>query len=110
MKKPSLAPLRGQLTLFLITRIILDTGFRMVYPFLPTFARALGVDISSISLAITARATLMATSITAAAGGRALGALISPVLFDIHLLASSAFGAAMAIIALPILIIWVKVE
>jgi hypothetical protein len=27
MNKPSLAPLRGQLTLFLITRIILDTGF-----------------------------------------------------------------------------------
>jgi predicted MFS family arabinose efflux permease len=58
MKKPSLAPLRGQLTLFLITRIILDTGFRMVYPFLPTFARALGVDISTISLAITARSSL----------------------------------------------------
>lgn len=76
MKQPSLAPLRGQLTLFLITRIILDTGFRMVYPFLPTFTRALGVDISAISLAITARTTLMATSITAAAGGRALGELI----------------------------------
>jgi len=58
MKKPSPAPLRGQLTLFLITRIILDTGFRMVYPFLPTFARALGVDISAISLAITARSSL----------------------------------------------------
>ncbi|MGB2896859.1 MAG: MFS transporter [Anaerolineales bacterium] len=58
MKEPSLAPLRGQLTLFLITRTILDTGFRMVYPFLPTFARALGVDISFISLAITARSSL----------------------------------------------------
>jgi len=58
MKKTSLAPLRGQLTLFLITRIILDTSFRMVYPFLPTFARALGVDISAISLAITARSSL----------------------------------------------------
>jgi len=55
-------------------------------------------------LAPSARATLMATSITAAAGGRALGALIGPALFDIHILASSAFGAAMAIIALPILL------
>ncbi|MBE9479793.1 MAG: hypothetical protein IMY80_07490 [Chloroflexi bacterium] len=59
MKKPSLAPLRGQLTLFLITRIILDTGFRMVYPFLPTFARALRVYTSTISLAITARSSLI---------------------------------------------------
>jgi hypothetical protein len=39
-----------------------------------------------------------------------LGALIGPALFDIHILASSVFGAAMAIIALPILIVWVKVE
>jgi DHA1 family inner membrane transport protein len=61
-------------------------------------------------LAPSARATLMATSITAAAGGRALGALIGPALFEINILASSAFGAAMAIIALPILIVWVKVE
>lgn len=69
-----------------MTRIILDTGFRMVYPFLPTFARALGVDISAISLAITARATLMATSITAAADGQALGAFIGPALFEINML------------------------
>ena len=110
MKQPSLAPLRGQLTLFLITRIILDTGFRMVYPFLPTFTRTLGVDISAISLAITARTTLMATSITAAAGGRALGATDRPALFEINILASSAFGAAMAIIALAVLNTWVKVE
>jgi predicted MFS family arabinose efflux permease len=58
MKQPSLAPLRGQLTLFLITRTIMNTGYRMVYPFLPSFARALGVDISAISLAITARSSL----------------------------------------------------
>ena len=50
--------MRGKLTLFLITRVILDTGLRMVYPFLPTFARALGVDISAISLAITARSSI----------------------------------------------------
>jgi len=58
MKQPSLAPLRGQLTLFLITRSIMNTGYRMIYPFLPSFARALGVDISAISLAITARSSL----------------------------------------------------
>ena len=58
MRQTSLAPLRGQLTLFLITRSVMNTGFRMVYPFLPSFARALGVDISAISLAITARSSL----------------------------------------------------
>jgi len=73
MKKPSLAPLRGQLTLFLITRIILDTGFRMVYPFLPTFARALGVDISAISLAITARSSLGILSPFIGSAGDSIG-------------------------------------
>ncbi len=58
MKEPSLAPLRGQLTLFFITRGVMNTGYRMIYPFLPSFARALGVDISAISLAITARSSL----------------------------------------------------
>ena len=73
MKKPSLAPLRGQLTLFLITRIILDTGFRMVYPFLPTLARALGVDISTISLAITARSSLGILSPFIGSAGDSMG-------------------------------------
>lgn len=73
MKKPSLAPLRGQLTLFLITRIILDSGFRMVYPFLPTFARALGVDISTISLAITARSSLGILSPFIGSAGDSMG-------------------------------------
>jgi len=73
MKKPSLAPLRGQLTLFLITRIILDTGFRMVYPFLPTLARSLGVDISSISLAITARSSLGILSPFIGSAGDSMG-------------------------------------
>ena len=73
MKKPSLAPLCGQLTLFLITRIILDTGFRMVYPFLPTFARALGVDISAISLAITARSSLGILSPFIGSAGDSMG-------------------------------------
>ncbi len=73
MKKPSLAPLRGQLSLFLITRIILDTGFRMVYPFLPTLARALGVDISAISLAITARSSLGILSPFIGSAGDSMG-------------------------------------
>ncbi len=61
-------------------------------------------------LAPSARATLMAGNLAAASGGRALGALIGPALFEINIMASSAFGAAMATIALAILITKVKVE
>jgi hypothetical protein len=34
--------LRYQLAAFSLTRAVINTGFRMVYPFLPTFARGLG--------------------------------------------------------------------
>ncbi len=43
-------------------RTILNTAHRMVYPFLSTFARGLGVDISSISYLMTARSLLGAAS------------------------------------------------
>jgi predicted MFS family arabinose efflux permease len=43
-------------------RTILNTAHRMVYPFLPIFARGLGVDISTMSLLMTARSLLGAAS------------------------------------------------
>lgn len=43
-------------------RTILNTAHRMVYPFLSVFARGLGVDISTMSLLMTARALLGTTS------------------------------------------------
>ena len=43
-------------------RIILNTAHRMVYPFLSVFARGLGVDISTMSLLMTARSLLGTTS------------------------------------------------
>jgi predicted MFS family arabinose efflux permease len=58
MNGEDLKPLRLQLTIFSITRTLINTGFRMIYPFLPTIARGLGVDIRSIALAITARSSL----------------------------------------------------
>ncbi len=39
---------------FTAIRIILNTMHRMVYPFLAVFARGLGVDIASMSYALTA--------------------------------------------------------
>ncbi|HKZ55475.1 MAG TPA: MFS transporter [Anaerolineales bacterium] len=49
------AGLRGQLAAFSFSRMILNTGFRMVYPFLPAIARGLGLDLATAALAVTAR-------------------------------------------------------
>jgi predicted MFS family arabinose efflux permease len=58
MKSDSLASQRTSLLVFTFARTILNTGFRLVYPFIATFARALGVEIEAIALAITARSAL----------------------------------------------------
>ena len=48
-------PLRFQIAFLTITRVILQSNTRMLYPFLATFARGLGITIVDISLAATAR-------------------------------------------------------
>jgi predicted MFS family arabinose efflux permease len=50
--------MRYQLVAFFATRTIINTSYRMVYPFLPALARGLGVDIQAVALAITARSSL----------------------------------------------------
>ncbi len=52
------ARLRVQLAVFTAVRLALNTGTRMIYPFMPTIARGLGVDVESIALAVTARSSL----------------------------------------------------
>ena len=52
MQKTSLAP---RITLFTLIRMVLSTAHRMVYPFLATFARGLGVDLATLSYIMTAR-------------------------------------------------------
>ena len=47
--------LRLQLVVFMFLRAILNTMHRMVYPFLSIFARGLGVDITTLSLVLSAR-------------------------------------------------------
>lgn len=47
--------LRLQLLATMVLRTIFNTMHRMVYPFLGTFARGLGVDITALSLALTGR-------------------------------------------------------
>jgi MFS transporter, DHA1 family, inner membrane transport protein len=47
--------IRYQLLIFMVLRTILNTGHRMVYPFLAVFARGIGVDITTLSFVVTAR-------------------------------------------------------
>jgi predicted MFS family arabinose efflux permease len=58
MKRDSRAALRSHLLVFTIARTILNTGFRLIYPFISTFARALGVEVDAVALAVTARSAL----------------------------------------------------
>jgi predicted MFS family arabinose efflux permease len=48
--------LRFQLLIFMLLRTILNTLHRMIYPFLSVFARGLGVEITTLSFVVTARA------------------------------------------------------
>jgi predicted MFS family arabinose efflux permease len=47
--------LRLQIAAFTATRVVLNTMHRMVYPFLLTFGRGMGVDLAALTLAVTAR-------------------------------------------------------
>ncbi len=68
-------------------RTILNTAHRMVYPFLPIFARGLGVDISTMSLLMTARSLIGVTSPLFAPiadrRGRKFGMLLGIVVFTL---------------------------
>ena len=52
------ASLRAQIIAFTLARLVLNTGHRLVYPFLPTIARGLGVQLEAVALALTARSAL----------------------------------------------------
>jgi predicted MFS family arabinose efflux permease len=54
--------LRFQLIIFMLIRAVFNTMHRMVYPFLAVFARGLGVDLTTLSFAITARSLVGAVS------------------------------------------------
>ena len=50
--------MRTQIVAFTLARLVLNTGHRMVYPFLPAIARGVGVPLETAALAVTARAAL----------------------------------------------------
>lgn len=77
--------LRFQLLIVMVLRTIFNTMHRMVYPFLGTFARGLGVDITALSFALTGR-SLVGALVPFIAGisdqrGRRFGMLAGIALF-----------------------------
>ena len=79
--------LRFQLPIITLVRTIFNTMHRMVYPFLGTFARGLGVDITALSFALTGRSLAGAfTPFIASVAdhrGRRFGMLAGIALFTI---------------------------
>ena len=77
--------LRFQLLIITVLRTIFNTMHRMVYPFLGTFARGLGVDITALSFALTGRSLVGAfvpfIASVSDQRGRRFGMLAGIVLF-----------------------------
>ncbi len=62
---PAASPGRSLGALLLVTtpiRVLLNTTFRMVYPFLPAFSRGLGVPVETLTLLLSARSALSLVS------------------------------------------------
>jgi predicted MFS family arabinose efflux permease len=58
---PPAAPARSLRVLLLVTtpvRVLLNTSYRMVYPFLPAFSRGLGVPVETLTLLLSLRSGL----------------------------------------------------
>lgn len=53
---------RYQLFIFTVIRTVINTSYRMIYPFLAVFARGLGVDISVVSGLVASRALVGAVT------------------------------------------------
>jgi predicted MFS family arabinose efflux permease len=70
-----------------VLRLVLNTGYRMVYPFLPVFARGLGVELGAVSLIISVRSLIGALGpflgTIADSRGRKTGMLAGVVLFTL---------------------------
>ncbi len=78
---------RSQIILIAVLRLVLNTGYRMVYPYLPVFARSLGVEVGSVSLALSARSLLAAfgpfLATIADTRGRKIGMIIGVAIFTL---------------------------
>ena len=79
--------IRYRILLLTFGRMMVTTSMRMVYPFLPVFARGLGVDLRAITIAITARSStgLLAPFLAALVDqwGRKVGLLVGILTFTL---------------------------
>lgn len=86
---------RSELFLLSISKIIVNTGIRMVYPFLPVISRGLGIPFETAALAVT---------------GNFLIGFTLPVLgsvADLHSRKSSMlFGLGVFILGISVIVIW----
>lgn len=58
MKRPQTSSIPRLLPAFSLSRMIINTGFRMIYPFLPALARGVGVSLSTLASAVAVRSSL----------------------------------------------------
>src|SRR3989304_6144298 len=56
--QPPAVRMRFQLAAFTLTRTVFNTSYRRISPSLPVFARGLGVDLSTMALAVAARSSI----------------------------------------------------
>lgn len=74
-----------QVSAFVVVRLVFNSFYRMIYPFLSFFAKGMGVDLRTISYAITARSLmgLMSPFLASVADsrGRKAGMLIGTLIF-----------------------------
>jgi predicted MFS family arabinose efflux permease len=73
MQISRLSLLRSQMLLLIGTRTVMNTGFRMIYPFLPVIARGLGVPIEQVVLVVSLRSALGASGPLLGSLGDVLG-------------------------------------
>jgi MFS transporter, DHA1 family, inner membrane transport protein len=99
--------LRLQLAIFFVARTVVNTGFRMVYPFLPEMARGIGVSLEQVTMGITARSMLGLFSpfIGSAADslGRKVAMILGLVVFVAAMLLVYLFPTYLALIAALVL-------
>jgi predicted MFS family arabinose efflux permease len=84
--KPALKhSLNFQVAIFVFVRLVYNTTFRMIYPFLSYFAKGMGVDLRTISYAITTRSLMGLISpffaSVADSRGRKAGMLIGTIIY-----------------------------
>lgn len=86
---------RGYLLVFSLSRFIINTAFRMVYPFLPTLARGVGVSFQSITSIVAIRSTLGVAA-----------PLIGPVIDRRGRKAGMLAGLALFVVGMGMMAIW----